>query len=155
MSRVSKGRLSLFNILYILHRHELQVHYLLASYWLSLFGPICILYACGLDSLDLFLQLVFVLLLIVAWLICSRKLHSLVYLAKIPIPTDISIFTKSTMHNADTLSLGFFCHSSTQQHRPPYPIYSQSTPESCKAWLFGANCVAWYIKLKLFKLINK
>lgn len=59
------------------------------------------------------------------------------------------------MHNADTLSLGFFCHSSTHQHRQPYPIYSQSTPESCKAWLFGANCVAWYIELKLINLINK
>ena len=38
-----------------------------------------------------------------------KKLHSLVQLAKIP--ADISFFTKCTMHNADTLSLGFFSHS--------------------------------------------
>ena len=40
-----------------------------------------------------------------------KKLHSFVQLAKIP--ADMSLFTKSTMQNADTLSLGFFSHSLT------------------------------------------
>ena len=53
------------------------------------------------------------------------------------------------MHNADTLSLGFFSHSLTHQHRLPHPIFAQSTSESSKAWLFRANCIALYIELEI------